>query len=77
MLTHYRNFFCSLGGKDPFKTGSSLSTTAFWHRGVFCVIWIFLFFLQFFNIFYVFLINFNVLIIFYYIFIHKHYIINI
>ena len=29
MLTHYRNFFCSLGGKDPFKTGSSLRATAF------------------------------------------------
>ena len=32
MLTHYGNFLCSLGGKDPFKTGFSLSEAAF--RGV-------------------------------------------
>ena len=29
MLTHYRNFFCSLGEKDPFKTDESLIPTAF------------------------------------------------
>ena len=30
MLTHYGDFFCSLGGKDLFKTGFSLSEAAFW-----------------------------------------------
>ena len=29
MLPHYRNSFCSLGGKYPFKTGFSLSEAAF------------------------------------------------
>jgi len=35
MLTHCGNFFCSLGGKDLFKTGFSLCEAAF--RGIlFC-----------------------------------------
>ena len=47
MLTHYGNFFCSLGGKDLFKTGFSLCEAAFWERSLYLLMTFFSFSMEF------------------------------